>query len=259
MFSKFNLLKLKFRNSVIAFFWFVGIGILMAFVDRKQSEKICQKVLVEVDNEYQNYFIEDKDVNRLMTLNERENLINNINQFINLRTLEKRVKEHGFVEKVTVCRDLKGNIKAKVNQYKPILRLALGNGQGRYVSSTGKILPLSERYTARVLVFNGNFNAVLAQKDWIDDSLRSPYFEFVKKVDKDQLLNALVATVGVNSSGVLTIYPQIGKQIIEFGVPKNLPVKFAMLKTFYSKIIPAKGWNYYSRVSLKFDNQIICE
>jgi cell division protein FtsQ len=259
MLSKIKFLKIKFRNSILVIFWFVAICMLMAYVDRRQSEKICQKVLIEVDNEFENYFIDDKDVNSLMTVQEKENLINNMNQFVDLRTLEKRVKKHGFVEKISVFRDLKGNIKAKVNQYKPILRLALGNGQGRYVSSNGKILPLSERYTARVLVFNGNYNALLAKEDWDRDSLRLPYFQFVKAVEEDPFLQAMVASVGVNNGGELTIYPQIGKQIIEFGIPENLDVKFAMLKAFYTQIIPAKGWNNYVNVSLKFENQIVCE
>jgi cell division protein FtsQ len=249
----------KFKNRTVAIFWFVFILITMAFVDKRQAERICQKVTVKIDNEYNNYFIEDRDVIRLMTKNEKENLINNIHQFINLKNLEKRVQEHGFVDKVIVSKDLKGNIFVKVRQYQPLVRLALGNGQGRYVSSEGKILPLSERFTARVLVFDGNYNGILTQKDWKKDSLRTPYLEFVKKIEKDEFLKVMLSSANINSKGEITIFPQIGKQKIEFGKPENLDRKLLALKAFYRKIIPVKGWNKYETVNLKFDDQLICE
>jgi cell division protein FtsQ len=249
----------KFKNRTVAIFWIIFILITMAFVDKRQSERVCQKVTVKIDNEYNNYFIEDRDVMRLMTVNEKENLINNIHQFIDLKILEKRVKEHGFVDKVIVSKDLKGNIFVKVRQYQPLVRLALGNGTGRYVSSKGKILPLSERFTARVMVLEGSFNGILAKKDWSKDSLRTPYLNLVKEIEKDEFLKTMVASMSINWKGEIKIFPQIGKQEIEFGKPDNIDTKLLALKAFYRKIVPVKGWNEYSKVNLKFDDQMICE
>lgn len=251
--------KIRFKSSTLVVFWLFIIGISMAFVHKRQSERICQKVSIKIANEHNNYFIEDRDVVALMTQNGKENLINNIHEFIDLKKLESRVSSHGFVERVVVSKDLKGNVYVKVRQYQPLVRLALPNGQGRYVSSGGKILPLSERFTARVLVFDGNFNSILAQKDWKKDSLRTPYLEFVKKVQKDEFLSTLFASASLNWRGHITIYPQIGKQVIEFGKPENIDMKLAAVNAFYKKIIPAKGWNKYHRVNLEFENQMICE
>jgi len=249
----------KFKSQTVAFFWLMSIVILMAFIDKRQSDRICQKVTVKIDNEHNNYFIEDRDVVRLMTQNEKENLINNIHQFINLKKLEQRVQEHGFVDKVIVSKDLKGNIFVRVRQYQPLVRLALGNGQGRYVSSTGKVLPLSDRFTARVMVFDGSYNSTLAQNDWGKDSLRRPYLEFVRKVQQDEFLKVMVASASVNWKGEITVLPQIGKQKIEFGKPENISVKLSALKAFYRKVIPVKGWNKYESVNLKFNGQMVCE
>ena len=255
----FKFPKIKFRGRVVALFWFGIMLSLVAFVDKRQAKRVVQKVDIVIDNEYNNHFIDDKDVKSLLTLNDKENLENESHQFISLKELERRVKEHGFVEGVIVSKDLKGNINVNVTQYQPVARLSLGNGQGRYVSTSGKILPLLERFTARVMVFDGSYNQVLAQKDWKEDSLRKPYFEFINKVQEDPFLKVMVSSVFVNWRGEITIYPQIGKQTIEFGLPENQDVKFAMLKAFYRKIVPVKGWNRYEKVSLKFDNQLVCE
>jgi cell division protein FtsQ len=255
----FKFPQLKFKSSAIAVFWAIIILSLMAFVNKRQSQKQCQKIRISIDNEFENHFIEEEDVNNLMTNNEKENLVGESHQYISLKEMEKRIHSHGFVEKVWVSKDLKGNIDVKVTQYQPIARISLPNGNDKYISSGGKILPVSNRFTARVPVIAGPFNNKLVQKDWKKDSLRTPYFEFVNRVLADDFLRIMVSAAYINQRGEINIYPQIGKQTIEYGLPINQDVKFAMMHSFYDKIIPAKGWNKYSRVCIKYHNQIICE
>lgn len=257
-----NLPKLKlprFKGYVIAFFWIAVIASLMAFVDKRQKDKVCQKVNVKIDNEYDNYFIESDDVQNLMTKNQRENLINNIHEFINLKELEKRIKAHGFVEKVVVSKDLKGNVDVYVVQYQPLVRLGIAGAEDKYVSSNGKILPISDRFTARTMVLTGAYTSLLAQRDWKKDSLRSKYFEFVNKITSNEYLAPLLPQADINWKGEIIIYPQVGKQTIDFGKPVDLDVKFAKILAFYKKIVPAKGWNAYKKITVKYKNQIICE
>jgi cell division protein FtsQ len=257
--KKIKFSKFRLRAGAIASFWAVVILSLMAFVDKRQSLKTCNQVRVNIDNEYQNHFLEEEDVINLMTNRDREILVGEPHSFINLKVLETRIKSHGFVERVVVSKDLKGNIDVKVTQYQPIARISLPNGNDKYISSGGKILPVSDRFTARVIVIGGPFNNKLVQKDWAKDSLRTPYFDFINKVLADDFLNIMVASAYIDSKGEINIYPQVGKQTIEYGLPEQQDVKFAMLHGFYKKIIPAKGWNKYSRVCLKYENQIICE
>ncbi len=53
--------------------------------------------------------------------------------------------------------------------------------------------------------------------------------------------------------------PTIGETKIEFGRPMNIEKKFEKLSVFYTRIIPAEGWNKYTTVKLRFKNQIVCE
>lgn len=256
----FSNIKLPiFKGYVIAFFWISIILTLMAFVDKRQKNKVCQKVNIRIDNEYDNYFIENDDIQALMTKNQHENLINNIHEFINLKELEKRIKAYGFVEQAVVSKDLNGNIDVYVVQYQPLVRLGITGSEDKYISSTGKILPISDRFTSRSMVLTGAYTNLLAQRDWKNDNLRSKYFEFVKKIISDEYLTALIPQVEVNWMGEIIIYPQVGKQKIEFGKPVDIDVKFAKIVAFYKKIIPVKGWNAYEKVIVKYRNQIICE
>jgi cell division protein FtsQ len=55
------------------------------------------------------------------------------------------------------------------------------------------------------------------------------------------------------------MYQQVGKQVIEFGEAKDIEEKFKKINLFYEEILPAKGWNTYSRVNVKYKGQIVCE
>jgi len=57
----------------------------------------------------------------------------------------------------------------------------------------------------------------------------------------------------------MVLYPQVTKQMVEFGKPEDIEVKFKKLRIFYTEILPKKGWNRYEKVNLKYRDQIIAE
>ena len=78
-------------------------------------------------------------------------------------------------------------------------------------------------------------------------------------IEMDEFLKAQIAQLEINELGEIVMYPQIGKQYIEFGKAENFEIKFRKLRAFYKEILPVKGWGTYQRVSLKYQNQIVCE
>jgi cell division protein FtsQ len=57
----------------------------------------------------------------------------------------------------------------------------------------------------------------------------------------------------------LKMVPRNGKEIFLFGQPVNIEDKFRRMEMYYSNIVPAKGAEFYSSVSVEFDGQIICK
>ena len=70
--------------------------------------------------------------------------------------------------------------------------------------------------------------------------------------------NAQIQQINVTASKELELVPRVGEHIIFMGKPGNYENKFDRLKTFYKKGLNQVGWNKYSRISLEFENQIIC-
>jgi len=211
-------------------------------------------------NAYDNYFIDEKDVMGLMTQDGQDVLETEAFKKLSFKELERRIKENLFVEDVEVYRDVKGTLFAKVEQRKPIARIARSFGKDFYIDAKGNIFPLSEKFTARVLIADGPFMNKLLSKGFKKEPAYKPYLEFIKRVEKDEFLRAQIHQINIDELGRIKMYQQVGVQVIEFGYPdENLDNKFKKLQMFYERILPTKGWNTYSRVNLNFENQIICE
>lgn len=245
----------------------IQVGIAMAillglfgFANSRQSDMRVAKTDIYVEQAYDNYFIDEKDVMALMTSKGTEVLEEEAFKKISFKELEKRIRENLFVDEVEVYRDVKGTLFSKVTQRKPIFRIARSWGKDFYVDAKGNIFPVSDKFTARVLIADGAYMNRLLTKGFKKDTSNRRYLDFVKVIEQDKFLSSQIHQINVDQLGRISMYQQVGAQVIEFGYPdKFMDAKFRKLRVFYEKILPSKGWNAYKRVNLNFENQIVCE
>jgi len=89
--------------------------------------------------------------------------------------------------------------------------------------------------------------------------LNPEVFEMINFITDDPFWKAQIAQIDIAENGELILYPQVTKQYVEFGTVENMETKFKRLKVFYKNILPQQGWNKYSRINLKYKDQIIAE
>ena len=239
-------------------YWAIGavvlIGSIFLFFRDYLGDK-DEKVIVHVDHKYGNYFISEKEIKSLVK--EIKSQYTGSNR-VNLRVLEEKLKENKFVHKAEVSRDVEGNLVVSIEQDTPVARLISDEGKGGYLSVENTILPLSDNYTARVLVLSGGGIIDLYKPEFFETNEGKVFVEFVKYISNDPFWKAQLAQVEMDQNHDLVLLPQLGKQKILFGSPSQFYLKLKHLKRFYDEIIPKKGWNYYQKVDLRFDNQIVC-
>jgi cell division protein FtsQ len=251
-------LNSKIKSLIFACCSVLSIGALAGFATSKQSERKCEKVTIKIDNEYNNYFIGDEEVRDLLTREGERKLEGLPNQLIDLKNLEKRIEAHSFVKEADVYRGLDGNIHVEIKQNRPIARI-IRPDQDVYVDSEGNLLPLSERYTARVIPIMKSPSAKALGRDFFQDSTGQAYLSLLQFIENDQFWKAQLAQMHIDAKGKVSFLPQVGEHTIEFGQPAEAEQKFKKLMVFYKEVLPVMGWDKYKRVNVEYEDQIICE
>lgn len=233
--------------------------LLIAFSERKQSEIAVRDIKIKLENIRENHFIDEGDVIDLMGLN-HENLRGaNINK-VDLRRLEDKIESSRFIQAADLYNDLKGNVVATVELRRPIARLVGDDGLGGYIAEDGGVMPVSDKFTARVVLISGAFaDQVLKQRTLAESEEGEQLMEMLRLIREDDFLRAQVAQLDVDRNASIDIYPQVGGQVVEFGKPDNAAVKLMKMKIFFKQILPQRGWNRYKRVSLEYEGQIVAE
>lgn len=237
---------------------------ILAFVDSEQENIACEALQVN--------FIR-KGEGALVTADEVRVLVNKLCRAsedgvsgLNTTELEKAVEEIPAVKNAEVFRRINGEVGIEIEQRVPVCRVHDLSGSQFYLDETGEPFPVSENYTARVPLVNGNLNEPYKKRrgQMQSDSIRK-----ISKLDdisalfacirKDPFRQALVEQVWVNEQGEFEIVPKIDDHLILFGDTTEMDGKFNKLKIFYEEGLNTKGWNIYKTVNLKYKNQIICK
>lgn len=160
-----------------------------------------------------------------------------------------------YIQSASASISVSGKVVVKAKQRRPIARLFYGNRE-MYFDNEGRLFPISSMADCNVLVAGGNFTEPLRV-----DSLNTQMLELVKVasfLDSHADYLALVDQIYSQANGEMFVVPKLGDIVVELGDTENLEEKFDNLMTFYRNGLPRAGWNTYSRISLKYDGQVVC-
>ena len=257
MFSTFKSSK-KWLLTLGGLFALFG---LIAFTEIRHGQKHVRNVVIRLNQVDGYQFLTRRDVMGYLTNEGADPILGRDYADVNLQKLEKRLKQHGLVKNCQISRDLTGNLLVIIEQPRPLARLVVsGNGSrpvsGQYVSEEGRFFPISMNYSARVPILTGHY--FRQNRSLLSDRNR-PLLDLLKRVYDDSFWRAQIAELAVDEQGNVTMWPEIGNHQIEFGLPTELDAKFKKLKLVYTNVLPAKGWDRYTRVNVQYRNQIVCE
>lgn len=241
-------------------FSFLGLVLLVfiAFVEKKDAERKFVDISVKVKGMADVYFVDEKEILDNLKSQFQTLVPGMALSKIDFQQLELKVESHPFVKNAEVYRDLKGNILVEIQQHQPIARIVRPMAADGYISSDGQVLPTSPKYTTRVLILEGDFAQKLLEAEDLSID-HQDLLALVEFIYQDPFWNAQITSLDIDGKGDIKLRQQVGKQVIEFGDARDIEEKFEKISLFYEKIIPGKGWNAYSRVNVKYKDQIICE
>ena len=234
---------------ILLFLMLIIVYLIIAVTtfNAKPEEQTCEGMELVINDSIDYGFITPKEVLRVLT-KEKISPIGKKMGEINTRQLEDALKQHPLIGEVECYRIPNGKVGIEVTQRIPLLRIMATNGENYYLDDKGVTMPTANN-AANVAVATGYIDKGFAQNE---------LFELGMFLRENPFWNAQIQQINVTATKELELVPRVGDHIIFIGKPGNYEKKFERLKTFYKKGLNQVGWNKYSRISLEFENQIIC-
>jgi cell division protein FtsQ len=239
---------------------FFGLVLLVAFIvvslsyaSEQRKKAVCTGVDVFFKGDEQ--FIPKSEIENIV-YNSVSGLKSCKLKTLNTEKIEANIEKHSWVKNAEVFIGYQrqdknffaGRLKVFIEQREPLFRVMTNDG-GYYVDTEGIRMPFSTIGTANVVVCSGRITNAMIKGELKD---------FINYIDDKPFWKAQIEQVFVKANGEYVLVPRLGGHLIEIGKVENLDKKFRNLLAIYNKWIDDGGWEKYRKVSVKFDNQIVC-
>jgi cell division protein FtsQ len=233
----------KYINNIKVILVLAVVSIFFAFSSSQNNAKPISEVEVSFigDN---NLFISKTKVDKLLIQN--NDYIKCVSKdILDLKALENKLSSHDMIENSEVYISINGILKIDIKQRNPYARVI--SDPSFYIDNNGTKMPLSDNYSARVLLVHG-----------LNDESKIDYvFKLIKTIRDDEFLNLNVTDILINKSDISLRVRNCDFEVL-VGDLNNLETKIKNFKAFYQKAYRDKILNNYKKVNLQFNNQIVC-
>ena len=232
--NKFRILKILI--TVIIF------GFLLSFSLKRFNNKPIENVTVKLaKTKNPIYFIDEKEVKEIV---KKANPTKKIGD-IDIPELEKKLNLLPAVDSANVYLNLNGNLNLDIKQRIPVFRLSKGD-QNFYVDEKGNEFPISKNYSYPCILIRGG----VKKSEYIK------LVELVDKIDRDDFSKKYF--IGISKEkGSYNLLTSEGNYKVEIGDLDRIDMKVKGFKTFVEKYLINQNAEKYSKISVKYDNQIV--
>lgn len=256
----------------IALWSLFAIGVIaLVFVAnavQKEKELLAPEITIQTDGEHP--FLTKAELIRLL---ERKGLwrAGMTKEELDIQGVEDVIMGISQVKKAEVFSNIGSTWKIDIELRKPIARIFNKFDETFYLDQDGESMSTTSSYSARVLVVTGEIvdrkNGPSVFEIINNDSLKSiqkldEIYRISNYVCHDPLLHSLIGQMHVQKNGDFVLIPLVGDLEIVFGTAnseREVAEKFKKLVIFYEEAMPSVGWEKYSEISLKYEDQIVCK
>lgn len=237
-------MKLPWDNIKLILALILILG-LVAFTNHRNGERdVVVNESIMFENE-EDLFINHQSVNKLL-IQKTKHVRNLHKDALVLNKLEDTLNKHPMIQNAEVYLSVNGKLGVKIKQKTPIARVMAD--ESFYIDDRGNRMPLSENYSARVILVTGkvvekNYSSIqdLASFMLADDFLKKHFVEMHFKNEDEVVLKTRSLAYKVN-----------------FGTIENIKKKFRNYKAFYLKLKKDNTLGNFKTVNLEFNNQVVC-
>lgn len=228
----------------------LGVYLVLAMTafNTPDDSRVCKSVRINIEKGVVEGFLTEADI-KFMLNHDAINPVGQSMEKINLRAMEDILQSKELIEQAECYKAQDGLVCIDIRQRIPVVRVMNDQGEDYYVDSHGKPMPDTD-YSCKLIVATGQISKQYAEK-WL-----APLANVVLS---DPFWKNQVVQLNVLADGSVEIIPRVGNHVAYLGQPYGVAKKLDRLQKFYRYGLTQAGWNKYSRVSVEFDNQIVCK
>ena len=231
--------------------------LLVAAIQKKDARK-CTGVEVNIKGVNNNFFVDKNDILETITAICDGRPVGKTVGSFNLGAIEKALQENIWVKGAQLFFDNNEKLQVNVLEREPVARVFTTNGATFYIDSSLAMLPLSEKFSARLPVFT-NFPSDERVLLNADSNLLKDILTVSMAIQQDTFNMAMIDQVDITPQRNFEMMPKFGNTIIAFGDGKNALEKFSKLRLFYKQVMAKAGWNKYSEINVQYSNQVVAK
>jgi cell division protein FtsQ len=232
-------MKNKWRILKI-FVTIVILGFLLSFSLKRFAQKPLENIAVNL-KQTPVYFLDEKDIRKLVNEANPSRKIGDVD----VAGLESKLNALPSVDSANVYLGLNGTLHIDIKQKVPVFRLHNGPKEC-YVDEKGNEFPINKSYSHPCMLVVGDVKKEEYQA----------LGQLIKKIDADDFNKKYfigIAKVGSNYN----LLTSEGNFKVEIGDLENIDFKVKGFKSFVEKFLIYQDPQKYTKVSVKYNNQIV--
>lgn len=234
---------MKNKYRILKIILLLGIlGYTLYFSLKRFNETKIQKIVIEMEQKEPVYFLTQNDIRELIAQVDPDFTCGGLN----VRDLERNIRKKSAVDSANVHLGLNGCLSINIFQKIPMLRVQ--NGENNYyLDEKAERFAISKNYSHPTLLAEGNIKT----KEYAD------LVNLVKFINSDAYLKKYFIGIRKINQGLFVLKTHNGNFNVELGDMKNIEVKLLGFKSFLEKHLAFEDPQKYSKISLKYNNQIV--
>jgi len=212
-----------------------------------KNDLVCKELKINIIDDSDLHYLTDADIMTAITKAGLSPVGKDL-ATVNTAEIKSKLEENRLIKRAECYKTIDGTVRIKVYQRIPVLRIFSAKGS-YYVDNEGEIMPVPGNFAAYVPVASG----------FIDDGFaKKQLYEFAMFLQQDKFWNSQIKQIYVSANGDIELTPSVGNHQIILGEIENYKQNLDKLRLFYEKGLSKVGWNKYSVINLKYDNQVVC-
>ena len=244
----------KIIQTLVTMIVVAGCTIAMLSADRQHRRRIVRDVQLKIQNPGGVQFLTDDVVRSTLFTTRHINPYKQTIAQLDEHSMEAILQSNPWVRNAQVYTDAEQVMHISVTQRVPVVRLFEEDGNSYYLDAALQAMPLSVQYTHYTPVVTG---VPHLRNDSAGSIVKGTIVSLVQYIAHHEFWKAQISQIVMRADGGFELIPVMGRQRIIIGDTSRLGEKLDHLFAFYKQVHNRIGWDKYTSIDLRYDDQVV--